>query len=70
LTVIALAATGLSLALGWPFWVGLAAAAALLWWENSLVRPDDLSRVNLAFFNVNGYISVLVLLAAWAGQRI
>ncbi len=67
LTVLALAATGWSLGLGWPFWVGTAAVAALLWWENSLVKPDDLSRVNLAFFAVNGYISVLIFIAAWVG---
>jgi 4-hydroxybenzoate polyprenyltransferase len=67
LTVFALAAAGWVLSLGWPFWIGLGVAAGLLWYENSLVKPDDLSRVNLAFFNVNGYISVLVLVAAWAG---
>ncbi|MGH9813177.1 MAG: 4-hydroxybenzoate octaprenyltransferase, partial [Candidatus Acidiferrales bacterium] len=31
-------------------------------YEHSLVKPDDLSRVNAAFFTVNGYISVLLLL--------
>jgi 4-hydroxybenzoate polyprenyltransferase len=67
LTIICLAATGYSLSLGWAFWVGTVAVAALLWWENSLVKPDDLSRVNLAFFNINGYISVLVFIAAWLG---
>jgi 4-hydroxybenzoate polyprenyltransferase len=67
LTVLALAAVGGSLRLGWPFWIGVAGAAALLWYENSLVKPDDLSRVNVAFFNVNGYISVLIFLAGWAG---
>ena len=67
LTVLALATAGWIWGLGWAFWLGLLAVAALLWWENSLVRPDDLSRVNLAFFNVNGYISVLTFLAAWGG---
>jgi 4-hydroxybenzoate polyprenyltransferase len=67
LTVLALSAAGWSLGLGWPFWLGVAAVAALLWYENSLVKPDDLSRLNMAFFNVNGYISVLILLAGWAG---
>jgi 4-hydroxybenzoate polyprenyltransferase len=68
-TVLALAAAGWSLGLGWPFWAGLIAVAGLLWYENGLVKPDDLSRVNLAFFNVNGYISVLVFAAAWLGLR-
>jgi 4-hydroxybenzoate polyprenyltransferase len=67
LTVLALAAAGASLGLSWPFWVGVLAVAVLLWYENSLVKPDDLSRVNMAFFNVNGYISVLVFVAGWAG---
>jgi 4-hydroxybenzoate polyprenyltransferase len=67
ITVLCLAATGYSLGLGWPFWIGTAAVAALLWWENSLVKPNDLSRLNLAFFNVNGYISVLIFVAAWLG---
>ncbi len=67
LTVFCLGAAGYSLHLGWAFWAGLVAVAALLWWENSLVKPNDLSRVNLAFFNINGYISVLVFVAAWLG---
>ena len=41
---------------------GLALVAGLLVYEHSLVRADDLSRVNAAFFTVNGYISVLLLL--------
>jgi 4-hydroxybenzoate polyprenyltransferase len=67
LTVLALAAAGAALGLSWPFWIGVLAVAVLLWYENSLVKPDDLSRVNMAFFNVNGYISVLVFVAGWAG---
>lgn len=67
LTVLLLAAAGWTLRLGWPFWLGAVLVAILLWWENSLVKPDDLSRVNLAFFTVNGYISVLIFLAACAG---
>ncbi len=65
--VLALAAAGWSLRLGWPFWLGTLAVAGLLWYENSLVKPDDLSRVSVAFFNVNGYISVLIFVSAWAG---
>ncbi len=66
LTVLLLVAAGWTLQMGWPFWVGVLLVAGLLWWENSLVKPDDLSRVNLAFFNVNGYISVLIFVAACA----
>jgi 4-hydroxybenzoate polyprenyltransferase len=41
---------------------GLAVVAALLAYEHSLVRPSDLSRVNTAFFTVNGWISILLFL--------
>ena len=35
--------------------------AGLLWYEHSLVKPNDLTKVNIAFFNVNGVISVLLM---------
>lgn len=44
--------------LGWAYWFGLAGVAALLVYEHALVRPDDLQRVNQAFFHVNAVISV------------
>jgi 4-hydroxybenzoate polyprenyltransferase len=53
--------------LGLVYWLALAAIAALLAWEHSLVRPDDLSRVNQAFFTANAVIG-LVLLAAIAAD--
>jgi 4-hydroxybenzoate polyprenyltransferase len=40
------------------FWVAIVAVAVLLIYEHSLVRPDDLDRVNIAFFNVNAVISL------------
>jgi 4-hydroxybenzoate polyprenyltransferase len=43
---------------GWIFWLGVVAVAALLVYEHLLVRPDDLSRVNAAFFHVNAVISL------------
>jgi 4-hydroxybenzoate polyprenyltransferase len=46
----------------WPAWVGIAVVAALLSYEHSLLKPDDLSKMNAAFFTVNGYISLLFLL--------
>ncbi|MCG9894220.1 MAG: putative 4-hydroxybenzoate polyprenyltransferase [Fimbriimonadaceae bacterium] len=39
-------------------WLGVGFAACLLAYEQSLVRPDDLSRVNLAFFTLNGFVSL------------
>ena len=49
--------------LGAVYWGTLFAIAALLVWEHSLVRPDDLSRVNQAFFTANAAIGVLLLVA-------
>ena len=46
---------------------GVAAVAALLVYEHSLVKADDLSRVNAAFFTINGYVSVLFLIF-WAAD--
>ena len=48
--------------LPWPAWAGIVVVAALLAYEHSLVSANDLSRMNAAFFTVNGYISLLFLL--------
>jgi len=49
---------GPELSFGWIYWISVAAVACLLAYEHALVRPDDLTRVNIAFFNVNSVISV------------
>ena len=59
--VVALVVLGLTYPLGWIYGVGIAGIAALLVYEHALVRPDDLSRVNLAFFHVNIVISIGLL---------
>ncbi len=59
--VFALAGAVWSFGGGWASWAGVALAAALLAYEQSLVKPDDLSKVNLAFFSLNGYVSMGVL---------
>ena len=51
-----------SFLLPWPAWAGIVVVAALLAYEHSLVSPNDLTRMNAAFFTVNGYISLLFLL--------
>jgi len=48
--------------LPWPAWAGIGVVAALLTYEHSLVKADDLSKLDAAFFTVNGYISMLFLL--------
>jgi 4-hydroxybenzoate polyprenyltransferase len=50
---------GLGLAVGVFYWLGVAAVALLLAYEHSLVRPDDLRRLDTAFFTMNGVISVV-----------
>ena len=57
-----LAWLGWSFHLPWLAWVGIVVVAVLLAYEHSLVSPNDLSRMNAAFFTVNGYISLLFLL--------
>lgn len=47
--------------LGAPFFAALGLCTLLLFHEHQLVRPNDLSRVNAAFFNMNGYLSVVFL---------
>src|SRR6266436_313208 len=51
-----------SFGLPWPAWMGIAVVAALLAYEHSLVKANDLSKLDAAFFTVNGYISMLFLL--------
>ncbi|MBP7689919.1 MAG: putative 4-hydroxybenzoate polyprenyltransferase [Thermoflexales bacterium] len=63
ITIGLLGAVGLVMHLGGVYWIGLAIVAALLIYEHSLVKPNDLSKVNLAFFNVNGYISITIFVA-------
>lgn len=60
-TVIALAAVGSVVGAGWLYWVGVAVVAALLLFEHSLVRFDDLSRLDAAFFTMNAIISLAFL---------
>ena len=58
-TVALLAAAGAGLEVGPAYWLGVAATAALLVYEHSIVRPGDLRRLDAAFFTLNGVISVV-----------
>jgi 4-hydroxybenzoate polyprenyltransferase len=60
-TVTLLGLAGAGLDLGIAYWLGVAAVAALLLYEHSLIRPGDLRRLDAAFFTVNGVISVVFL---------
>jgi len=64
LTVALLAIGGWLAGAGWPWFLGVAIAGGLLLYENVIVKSDDLSRVNAAFFTVNGVIAVIVFAGA------
>jgi 4-hydroxybenzoate polyprenyltransferase len=63
-TIPALALFGYGMGFGLWYYAGLAVAAAILAYEHSLVRPGDLSRLDAAFFTMNGIMSVTVFLFA------
>lgn len=65
--LLCLVALAYSFGLGWLGVAGILAVAGLLVYEHSLVRADDLSRVNAAFFTVNGYVSMLFF-CLWAAD--
>jgi len=67
LMVACLLALVYSLGLGLLSLVGVAAVAGLLIYEHSLVKPNDLSRVDAAFFTMNGYVSMLFFIF-WAAD--
>jgi 4-hydroxybenzoate polyprenyltransferase len=58
LCLVFIALFGVYSSLGWIYYTGLLGFAGLIVYEHSLVSPDDISRVNIAFFNVNGIISI------------
>ncbi|MGC8784960.1 MAG: UbiA-like polyprenyltransferase [Armatimonadota bacterium] len=58
--VTVLVAVGQLANLHWGYYAGVVVAALLIAYEQSLVKPNDLSRVNLAFFTLNGWVSVLL----------
>ena len=66
LAVVFLGFTGFFFSLGAVFYAGLAVIAFFLWYENSIVKPDDLSRMNAAFFMANGCVSILAFVAVFA----
>ncbi|MFT7487102.1 MAG: 4-hydroxybenzoate polyprenyltransferase [Candidatus Paceibacteria bacterium] len=57
-SVLAFFGEGWAAGFGVPYWIALALAAGLLVWEHSIVSKDDLSRVNVAFFTLNGWVGV------------
>jgi 4-hydroxybenzoate polyprenyltransferase len=68
LTVAAFALLGWMMGLGLLYWLGVLVVAGLLVYEHSLVTANDLSRLDIAFFNVNGYIAVILFFAVIGGR--
>ncbi|MDE3190820.1 MAG: putative 4-hydroxybenzoate polyprenyltransferase [Acidobacteriota bacterium] len=58
-TVASLVGAGIGLSAGALYWIGVGAVAVLLAYEHALVRPNDLRRLDAAFFTMNGVISVV-----------
>jgi 4-hydroxybenzoate polyprenyltransferase len=60
LTWTLLVVTGMLFDLGIWYWAGVAISAGLFIYEHSLIKSKDLRKLNMAFFNMNGYISVTI----------
>ncbi len=61
IVVVLLAWFGYILKAGFWYWIGLLIASALLFYEHTLIKENDLSRIDQAFFTVNGFFSIIVL---------
>lgn len=54
--------TGIIFHLSFLYWIGILIISLLLFYEHRLIKPNDLSKLNMAFFNMNGYISLTVFI--------
>jgi len=59
LSALLVIAAGVIAVFGWLYWMGVAVFAGMLIYQHSIVKPDDLRRVNLAFMTANGIASVV-----------
>lgn len=67
-TITSLIALGLYSHLGLIYWSGMTVVAVLLIYEHSLISPNNLSRLNAAFFNINGLVSILAFVAIFVDR--
>jgi 4-hydroxybenzoate polyprenyltransferase len=58
-----LTALGLWMDLAFPYFIGCGGAAAIMLYKHRLVSPGDLSRMGMAFFRINAYVSTTMLVA-------
>lgn len=63
--IACLLCAGLTQGVGLWYFIGIGLAGCLLIYEQNLVRPGDLSRINLSFFTLNGFVSIGVFAFAW-----
>lgn len=70
LAILLLVAFGLGAGLGWLYFVGVAVGGAVIAYEHRLVRPGDLSRLDAAFFTMNGIVSIVVFAGALVDRLI
>lgn len=57
--------TGISTGLNYIYYIGLALTAGALFYQHLIVNPRDLTRINAAFFSMNGFISLTIFFATW-----
>jgi 4-hydroxybenzoate polyprenyltransferase len=65
-TIVFLAMVGVSAQMGTIYWIGWLAVITVLLWEHRIVSPNDLSRINRAFFDLNAYVSIAFFCATVA----
>jgi 4-hydroxybenzoate polyprenyltransferase len=68
--IVLFALAGYFVGAGIWYYVGVVVAGILLAYENAIISPEDMSRVNAAFFTVNGFVAVVILAGALADRLI
>lgn len=67
ITAIMFLTGGWAAGLAWPYFLVWAGVAGVLYWEHSIISAEDMSRVNMAFFTLNGYVSVALFIGVLLG---
>ncbi len=62
--------TGIFTNLAFPYFIGLGLAAGCLIYQHMIVNPDDLSKIQVSFFQMNGLVSVILFLSTWLALAI
>lgn len=65
LTIVFLVFLGLSFAFGMIYYCGIILISLFLWYENRMVTPNDLSKVNMSFFTLNGFVSIFIFILTY-----